>query len=61
MTAPYPTSPRWSDLSEGDELPPFDLPLTASVIVAGAIASRDFMPVHHDRAFAKRRARRTSS
>ena len=52
MTAPYPTSPRWSDISEGDELPVFDLPLTASVIVAGAIASRDFMPVHHDRSFA---------
>ena len=52
MSAPYPTSPRWSDISEGDELPVFDLPLTASVIVAGAIASRDFMPVHHDRAFA---------
>jgi acyl dehydratase len=52
MSAPRPTSPRWSDISEGDELPVFDLPLTASVIVAGAIASRDFMPVHHDRAFA---------
>ena len=53
MSGPHPTSPRWSDISEGDELPPFDLPLTASVIVAGAIATRDFMPVHHDRAFAK--------
>ena len=52
MSAPHATSPRWSDISEGDELPVFDLPLTASVIVAGAIASRDFMPVHHDRAFA---------
>ena len=52
MSASHPTSPRWSDISEGDELPVFDLPLTASVIVAGAIASRDFMPVHHDRAFA---------
>ena len=52
MSAAYPTSPRWSDISEGDELPVFDLPLTASVIVAGAIASRDFMPVHHDRSFA---------
>ena len=52
MSAAYPTSPRWSDVSEGDELPAFDLPLTASVIVAGAIASRDFMPVHHDRSFA---------
>ena len=50
--APRPKSPRWSEIHEGDELPVFDLPLTASVIVAGAIASRDFMPVHHDRAFA---------
>jgi acyl dehydratase len=36
----------------GTDLPPLDVPLTASVIVAGAIASRDYMPVHHDRAFA---------
>ena len=52
MSTARPTAPRWSDISEGLELPPFDLPLTASVIVAGAIASRDFMPVHHDRAYA---------
>jgi acyl dehydratase len=37
----------------GDELPPFDLDVTATVIVAGAIASRDFMPVHHDRDYAQ--------
>jgi hypothetical protein len=36
----------------GEELPPFDLDVTATVIVAGAIASRDFMPVHHDRDYA---------
>jgi acyl dehydratase len=42
----------WSTIHVGDELPPLDVPLTASVIVAGAIASRDFMPVHHDRAYA---------
>src|SRR5688572_33226156 len=53
MSAHRPTSPRWSDIREGDELPSFDLPLTASVIVAGAIASRDFMPVHHDRDYAQ--------
>jgi acyl dehydratase len=41
-----------TSISVGDELPAFELPLTASVIVAGAIASRDFMPVHHDRAYA---------
>ena len=37
----------------GDELPPFELDVTSTVIVAGAIASRDFMPAHHDPVFAK--------
>ncbi len=41
-----------SEIAVGDELPPFELPVTAAVIVAGAIASRDFMPAHHDRDFA---------
>ena len=45
-------SKRFSEIAVGDEMPPFDLPLTATVIVAGAIASRDFMPVHHDRELA---------
>jgi acyl dehydratase len=36
----------------GDELSPLVLEMTATRIVAGAIATRDFMPVHHDRAFA---------
>lgn len=39
-------------IAAGDVLPPFDLKVTATVIVAGAIASRDFMPVHHDRDYA---------
>ena len=38
---------------EGEELPPFDLEVTATVIVAGALATRDFMPVHHDRDYAQ--------
>jgi len=37
----------------GPDLPPFDLDVTATVVVAGAIASRDFMPVHHDREYAQ--------
>jgi acyl dehydratase len=37
----------------GEELPPFALRVTATVVVAGAIASRDFMPVHHDRDYAR--------
>ena len=36
-----------------EELPVFDLDVTTTVVVAGAIASRDFMPVHHDRDFAQ--------
>ncbi|MFJ8251228.1 MaoC family dehydratase [Streptomyces sp. NPDC094466] len=32
----------------GDELPPLDIPLTRTLIVAGAIASRDYQDVHHD-------------
>jgi acyl dehydratase len=47
------TSPRASGITVGDELPPFELALTSTMIVAGAIASRDFMPAHHDPVFAK--------
>src|SRR3954454_4098150 len=39
-------------LRPGDELPAMVIEVTATRIVAGAIASRDFMPVHHDRAYA---------
>lgn len=42
----------WKEISVGDELPAFALDVTATVVVAGAIASRDFMPVHHDRDYA---------
>jgi acyl dehydratase len=35
-----------------DLLPDFALSVTPTVVVAGAIASRDFMPVHHDRDYA---------
>ena len=36
----------------GDALSPLEVDVTATVIVAGAIATRDFMPVHHDRNYA---------
>jgi acyl dehydratase len=45
---------QWDTIREGDTLTPLEFPVTASVIVAGAIASRDFMPVHHDRSFANK-------
>ena len=41
-----------SGVSVGDELPTSTVDMTATRIVAGAIATRDFMPVHHDKAYA---------
>ncbi len=48
-----PPRPRpFSSISVGDELTPLVIDVTATVIAAGAIATRDFMPVHHDRDYA---------
>jgi acyl dehydratase len=44
---------QWADIEVGDEVTPLEIPVTTTMIVAGAIASRDFMPVHHDAAYAK--------
>jgi len=44
---------RAKDLEVGAELPPEDLPITATLVSGGAIASRDYTPVHHDRAAAQ--------
>ncbi|WP_307842709.1 MaoC family dehydratase [Streptomyces sp. RK75] len=33
---------------EGDQLPPLEIPVTRTLIVSGALASRDFQDVHHD-------------
>jgi acyl dehydratase len=51
VTSPAETM-AWASISPGDELPAMVLEVTATRIVAGAIATRDFMPVHHDRAYA---------
>ena len=42
----------FESIAVGDALDPLVVDVTASVIVSGAIASRDFMPVHHDRDYA---------
>jgi acyl dehydratase len=44
---------EFASLAVGDELPVLVVDVTASVIVAGAIATRDYMPVHHDRDYAQ--------
>lgn len=42
----------WHAIQIGDALAVLEVHVTATVIVAGAIATRDFMPVHHDRDYA---------
>ncbi len=37
-----------ADVNAGDELPALDIPITTTLVVAGAIASRDYQDVHHD-------------
>jgi len=39
---------RAADVKPGDELPELDVPITRTLIVVGALASRDFQDVHHD-------------
>jgi acyl dehydratase len=48
------TTLKWSDIAVGDEVTPLEIAITTTMIVAGAIASRDFMPVHHDREYANK-------
>ena len=49
------TSLRYDDVNVGDELPQLDIPLTRTLIVATAIASRDYQDVHHDPGLAQER------
>lgn len=52
MTAPVAAPRDWHTIQIGDALTPLVIDVTATVIVAGAIATRDYMPVHHDRDYA---------
>jgi hypothetical protein len=49
------TSLRYDDVHVGDELPTLVIPLTRTLIVATAIASRDYQDVHHDPGLAQER------
>ncbi|MFF5783868.1 MaoC family dehydratase [Streptomyces sp. NPDC012693] len=40
-------------MKPGDELPPLTIPVTRTLIVAGAVASRDYQDVHHDAELAR--------
>lgn len=41
------------DVEVNDSATPLDIEVTSTAIVAGAIASHDWMPMHHDRDFAQ--------
>jgi acyl dehydratase len=43
----------FSDVKPGDALPPLDVQVTATLVAGGALASRDYTPVHHDAAAAQ--------
>jgi acyl dehydratase len=49
------TTLRSAEVREGDALAPCAVPITTTLIVAAAIASRDYQDVHHDRDAAIRR------
>ena len=49
------TTLQFDEVRVGDALPELEIPLTPTTIVAGAIASRDYQDVHHDRDLALER------
>jgi len=48
-------SRSYQDVAVGEELPELSLPLTRTMIVATALASRDYQDVHHDPSLAAER------
>ena len=45
----------FADVAVGMELPALEILITPTLIVAGALASRDYQDVHHDPALSKER------
>jgi len=43
----------FADVTVGAVLPELSVPVTTTSVVAGALASRDYTPVHHDKAAAQ--------
>jgi acyl dehydratase len=42
----------FDDVAAGDELPTLDYEVSATTVVLGALATRDWRPMHHDKDFA---------
>ena len=52
------TAPRrrtLADVKPGDPLPELAVEVSATTVILGALASRDWRPMHHDRDFARER------
>ena len=47
------TTLNFDSVKVGDKLPTREVPITSSLIVGGALVSRDFTPVHHDKKVAQ--------
>ena len=46
---------KLGDVTEGADIPQLDYDVSATTVVLGALASRDFRPMHHDKDFAQNR------
>jgi hypothetical protein len=44
---------NFSEVAVGDRLPELTIDVTTGLVVCGALATRDFEPVHHDRSAAQ--------
>ena len=44
---------KYGQVKVGDKLPELKIDITSGLIIGSALASRDFTPVHHDRAAAQ--------
>jgi acyl dehydratase len=55
MSAPRYNSLTIDQVRVGDTLPPLEHAVTTTSIILGALASRDWRPMHHDRDFAQQR------
>ena len=55
MNIDRPVTRSLASISVGEELPSLEVPLTRTLIISTAIASRDYQDVHHDHELAKKR------
>ncbi len=55
MTGPLRRTLGYDEVEEGEELPALVVPITRTLIVAAALASRDYQDVHHDAELARQR------